>query len=345
MLLDWITARVDLELFSDSQRLALRNLGDRIQRFNPKTGEQTWETTAWDSIRSDSHNLSYRAGSDALWMQGSPARVIGDGDAVFGSGAAAALDLPGCVLRMRDMLSTAIGIELPEDASVWKVSRVDVTGNLDVGTLPRVRESLSVLRNVEGGRYRVSSQAGDSVYWSQRSRLRAGKAYAKGPHLLYLMRQKTYDGRRYTDEEIELAKRLLRMELRVGAQWWRERTGKPWYNVTAAELKEQWQEYFGRMLGEIQVNEMNVEERIIEVAQTEKQAKAAIRLWLQIKGGGWEKARNSIGRTTWYRNLKILRQAGLSDADFSSGKVVEMRRETIEVRDVQSWEELKRLAA
>lgn len=189
MLLDWITARVDLECFSVSEREALRHLGDRIQRFNPKTGELVWETAAWDSIRSDSHNLSYRVGSDALWMQGSPARVIGDGDAVFGAGSAASLDLPGSVQRMRNMLAGVLGIGLPEPLDVWKVSRVDVTGNLDVGSLPHVRESLAVLRNIEGGRYKVSSQAGSTVYWSQRSRLRAGKAYAKGPHLRPNMRR------------------------------------------------------------------------------------------------------------------------------------------------------------
>lgn len=53
---------------------------------------------------------AYRVGSDSVWMQGSPARVIGDGDALFGSGAAAALDLPGCVLRMRHMLSRALDL-------------------------------------------------------------------------------------------------------------------------------------------------------------------------------------------------------------------------------------------
>lgn len=345
MLIDWITARVDLELLSAEDRCKLRNLGDRIQCVNPLTGEIKWESAKWDSIRSDSHNLSYRCTSDALMMKGSPARAMGDGDAVFGSGASAALDLPGCVRSMRDMLCRAVGVSLPEMPQAWKVSRIDVTANLDVGALPRVRDSLRTLRDVEGGRYRVSQKAGDTVNWSPKSRLRKGKAYAKGPHLAHLMKQKTYEGRKYTDEEMGFSERLLRLELTLGAQWLRERVEKPWYRITAGELEEQWRDYFGRMLGDIQANEMNIEERVNQVTQTQKQAKAALRLWGLIKGSGWEHARNLTNRTSWYRNLKILREAGLSDADFSAGKVVEFRRETIELKQVDSWEELRRLAA
>ena len=108
MLLDWVTARVPLTLFGDTDLARLLDLGDRIRRFDPKTGAVVWETQAWDSMRSDSHHLSYRVGVDALFMQGSPARVIGDGDAVFGAGPARALDLLGCVARMREVLGQAL---------------------------------------------------------------------------------------------------------------------------------------------------------------------------------------------------------------------------------------------
>lgn len=69
MLLDWVTARVPLSCFSEAERLALRQLGDRIQRFNPVTGEVAWETSAWDSVRSDSPQITYRCGSDALRLR------------------------------------------------------------------------------------------------------------------------------------------------------------------------------------------------------------------------------------------------------------------------------------
>ena len=290
MLLDWVTARAPLTLFGDSDLARLMTLGDRIQRLDAATGAVVWETQAWDSIRSDSHHLSYRVGGDALWMQGSPARVIGDGDAVFGAGPARALDLGGCVARMGEVLGHALDMVLP-DPLRWVVSRVDVTGNLLLPSLADVRQALMILRNCEGGRYRVSQQAGDTVYWSHRSKLKSGKAYAKGPHLGHLMRQNDYDGRPYNADEIEQASLLLRLELSLRAQWWRERSGRPWHEITPEQLKTGWRTYFERMMGDVEVTEMNIEQRVQAVAPTQGQAKAAIGCWALIKAYGWEKAR------------------------------------------------------
>lgn len=344
MLIDWITARVPLALFSPEDLIRLRASGDRIQRYNLATGDVTWETQAWDSIRSDSHHLSFRVGSDVLWVQGSPARVIGDGDAVFGSGAAAALDLPGCMARMGAVLCAKLMLPCPP-LRCWQVSRIDVTGNLLLAELASVRVALRLLRDCEGGRYRVSQQAGDTVYWSQRSRLRAGKAYAKGPHLAYLMRKSDYDGRAYTESEISLAGSLLRLELRLGSQLLRERLSKPWHELTSTELTDYWHQYFSRMLGNIDITDMNIAERIKAVAPTPGQAKAALMTWALIQAEGWEKARDLQSRPTWYRNLKLLRAAGLGDADLASGRVVALRRPLLHAQQVNSWEELRRLAA
>lgn len=345
MLVDWITARLPLELLEEQDRETLLGLGDRIRRFNPKTGELCWETSAWDSCRSDSHQINFKAGGDALWIQGSPARVFADGDAVFGSGPSSALDLPGCVRGMAAMVFNAHGLVSRPAVERWIVSRVDVTGMLLLDSLPDVRAALAVLRNCEGGRYRVSQQAGDTVYWSKGSRLRKGKAYAKGPHLRYLMRKPGYEGRRYTDEEIEAAGCLLRLELTLGAQWWRERAGKSWWSVSSSELRHEWNEYFKRMLGDAKVNEMNLQERIRAVVETDGQAKAAHACWALIKAYGWDKARDMQTTRTWYRNLKALRDAGLSDADLSQGNVVPFRRPLIESRMVDSWADLHRLLA
>ena len=345
MLLDWVTARVPLDLLGDQDRERLRQLGDRIRRYNAETGEVVYECQAWDSIRSDSHHLSFRVGTDALWMQGSPARVIGDGDAVFGAGPARALDLVGCVERMREVLSGALELALPSSPDCWIVSRVDVTGNLLLPTLADVRSALALLRNCEGGRYRVSQQAGDTVYWSQKSKHKSAKAYAKGPHLQFLMKKKDYDGRRYSRVEIDLGSRLLRLEESLRTHYFARTLGKPWYEIEPAELKAEWQAYFGRMLGAAEVTEVNIEERVMAVADTEGRAKAAIGCWALIKAYGWEKARDMSGKRTWYYNLKVLRAAGLSDADLSAGNVVHIRRPLIECRMVDSWEQLEGLCS
>lgn len=336
MLIDWVTARVPLDGLSEQVRAAVEFIGDRIVRFNPRTGEQMWCTSAWDSIRSDTHQVVVKVGSD-LWMQGSPARVCGDGCAVFGAGPSAALDLSGCVDAMRRFLSSRLGVVLPP-ADRWLVTRVDVTGNLLLPDLRTVREALRLLRDVEGGRYRVSAQAGDTVYWSARSKLRAGKAYAKGPHLRHLMKQRTYDGRQYTTEDIEQADRLLRLELRLGREFW---SRNEWQTFTAEQLREQWAQYFGRMAGETAVeNDADLRERVIAAAPTEGQGAAAYGCWLMIQKEGWERARGMYAARSWYRHLKILRAAGLRDGDISSGRVIPMRLRVMDAAVVTSWQQL-----
>lgn len=342
MLLDWVSFRVSLDHFSDVQRQHLRCLTDRIMRFCPRTGEIRYETCSWDTIRSDSHQLSFQVGSCDLRIQGSPARVIGDGDAVFSSGASAQLDLWGCVKAMSRTASKILEVILPTDANAYTVTRVDVTGNLLLPGLLAVRDALRVLRDCEGGRYRVSQQAGDTVYWSHKSRHRSGKAYAKGPHLAYLMNHKNYDGRRYSEQEIEQAKSLLRLELKLGRAFFEKHF---WRDMTPERLKEQWNDYFLRMIGDTDMrNDRDIQQRVMAAAETEGRGKAAYVCWLLIRSQGWEVARESFNKATWYRHLKVLRAAGLGDADISAGKVVPLRRRIIEAQIVSSWADLNKAA-
>lgn len=370
MLVDWVTAHLSYEYIQpeDWQKLIL--MTERVMRFKPNsddfnihdsnTGEAmtkdgyfllnrdsvVYETSAWESVKSDSHQIAFRVGSDAIWIQGSPARVCGSGDAVFGEGASGALDLPACVCRMAVFVSDAVGVVLDSDVTHWKVSRIDVTGNLLLDDISSVREALRVLRNCEGGRYRVSQQAGDTVYWSHKSRLRSGKAYAKGPHIEYQTTKKGYSGRIYSEYEKKSIMRLLRLELSLKSQWLRERSVKKWWLLTANDLKNEWHSYFMRMIGDSEMlNENDLKNKIELSAKTEGQAKSAYSLFLLIKSVGWEVARSETSKPTWYRNIKILRQAGLGDADIATGNIVPFRRKIIECQMVNSWDELHRLVA
>lgn len=342
MLIDWVTCRVPLiELSADSLALAML-IGDRIARYCPKTGETRYETFAWDSIRSDSHQISVRVGASDLWIQGSPARVCGNGDAVFGSGASARLDLPACVDSMRLFIQSQTGITLPSDIALWTVSRVDVTGNLLLDSSAEVKDALKILRDCEGGRYRVSQQAGDTVYWSHKSKLRSGKAYAKGPHLAHLMKSRTYDGIEYSQADIELASRLLRLELKLGREFFAR---NDWTSLTPLDLSEQWNNYFARMIGGCEMkSDSDLKSRIMAAASSEGRGKAAYGCWLLIQSEGWERAKESFATRTWYRHLKVLRAAGLGDADISAGHVVPLRRRVFEAQLCQSWSELRAVA-
>lgn len=375
MLIDWITVRVPLQFLTEAARAQAATLGDRITRYCPVSGEVRFESVAWDSIASDSHQINVRASGHDFWIMGSPARVMGDGCAVFGSGACARLDLQSCVDAMRLFAMSNTGIELPADLSLWSVSRVDVTDNLLLGSLAEVRDALRILRDCEGGRYRVSQQAGDTVYWQQKSKLRKGKAYAKGPHLAYLMSRSSYTGRQYEKHEIELASRLLRLELTLGREFWKR---NDWRSFTAESLSGQWSDYFSRMIGGAEMtNDNDLKSRIYAAAaisceqeylkavinwqerrktafasgkdipprpckrNAENSARSAYGAWLLIQSEGWERAKESFAKTVWYRHLAILRGAGLGDADISAGKIVPFRRRVFEATSVASWHQLK----
>ena len=337
MLIDWVTARVPLDLLTEQGRAAALAINDRVMRLDPNTGEIRWQTAAWDSVRSDSHQIAVRCLSE-LWVQGSPARVIADGCSVFGADPASSLDLAGCVDVMRRFVSIRLGVVLPP-ALQWIVSRVDVTGNLLLDSPEEVRQALSILRDCEGGRYRVSQQAGDTVYWSHRSKLRSGKAYAKGPHLRYLQRQRSYTGRSYTDSDIAEASRLLRLELKLGREYFQRHD---WKTLDAKALAREWEGYFSRMIGDTEMTRDNeLKDAIDRVAASKGRANSAYGCWLMIQSEGWERARECFSKTSWYRHMQVLRAAGLGDADISSGRVVPLRRKVMEARLVRSWSELR----
>jgi II/X family phage/plasmid replication protein len=354
MLIDWMTARIEYNHFEPEIWKKLQLMNDRIIRFKPKDSVQDdvyflidhesieWNTTAWDSIRSDSHQVAFKIGSDALWIQGSPARVIGRGCAVFGSGASKSLDLSGCLNRMIVFVEQKLDVSISNDMSSWKVSRVDVTENILLDSLADVRLALSILRDCEGGRYRVSQQAGDTVYWSHRSRLKKGKAYAKGPQLIHQMKNSKYWGYQYNHYELEKADRILRLELTLGSQFFRElkqrKSISHWTELNSKYLRQEWKDYFYRMIGDIEMtNDKEIRDRIIMSAKTEGQGKSAYVMYLLIRNEGWQSARENTTRSLWYRNLKTLKLAGLGDADIAKGNVVQFRRKILSFNVVESF--------
>lgn len=360
MLIDWVSLKCSSKYFEEEVLRAYQATQDRLLKI-AGDGSIVWEVATWESVRSDSHQVAFQVTNDYIRIQGSPARIINDGDNVFSSGAASALDLVGCFHRFINFVSQHTKIPLPSNPEYWVVTRVDVTCNLHLGSLPAVRQALSILRGCEGGRYRVSQTAGDTVYWSKNSRLRKAKAYAKGEELLHKMRMlgKTQIDqpitRFYTPEEIHLAKGLLRLELTLGSQFWRRlKTNHSlhWYDIKPDFLMNEWKTYFNRMIGgaDMAISE-NIYDRILKIVDLDSkgkpkttQAKAAYSLWNLIVTNGWQAARDMTADRTWYRNIALLRKAGLSDADLSTGKIVQLRQKVIEAQPVHSWAELKLVA-
>jgi II/X family phage/plasmid replication protein len=338
MLIDWITAKLDEKHLSENAIRALRARADRIIRISAETGEQVYETQAWDSIRSDSHSITIRMSADCLFICGSPARILGDGDAVFSTGVCSKLELRGCIDAMIKFVSIQTAVFLPPSNS-WKITRIDVTDNLKLDSQAQVIEALDILNRTDGGRYKVSNKAGNSIYWGSKSRRYKGKAYAKGEHLVYLMNLKGYDGKRYSEEEIEAAKKLLRLELTIGAQTMRELSH--WSDLTPMDLANEHQRYFGRMIGDSNMTSVSkLQDKLLQICPTAGQAKSAFMLFTYIRAHGLKKAKADTSSSTFYRNQRYLKMAGLADSDISTGEIVNLRRRVLECSSVNSWSDL-----
>ena len=337
MMLDYMTLAINALECPTKALEFLEGRQDLIMRVTPE-GELVWRIPARSDIRSDTHQITVRLGS-TLDIYGSPARCMGDGqNNVFGS-----FDILECFHAVIAFVSGVIGCPLPDDPKLWDLRRLDVTGNYDLGSLANVKQALNYLRHTEGGRYQVKTAA-ESVYWSPKSRLRAGKAYAKGPHMQYMIGK---GKAQLCEKRLAMAQRLLRLELKLGSQFWKRDADGPWYDCTSEYLKVVHSKFFEQFIGSVEVSEMDdVLGKLQQIASTAGRAKAAYKTWLLIQTHGMEQARALTGRSAWYQHKALLKQVGISWADMHAQKIVPFRRRTIVLGDpVASWEDLERRCA
>ena len=197
MLIDFLTLSTDASVLDPRTVKKITGKQDKIMRISPD-GEIKWAIPCRRNVRSDSHQITVRIGSD-LDIQGSPARTKGTRDNIFGEA-----NPVNAFLDMVRFLSDTLEVPVPYDPTRWKIRRMDATGNFDLESLANVRQALNYLRHVEGGRYQVKTKA-ETVTWSESSRLRSGQAYAKGPHMRYLIKKGHAD---LTPDQLSLVDRL-----------------------------------------------------------------------------------------------------------------------------------------
>jgi II/X family phage/plasmid replication protein len=243
---------------------------------------------------------------------------------------------------MIEYFTHAMDVRLTDDLRDWECSRVDVTRNYLLSSAAEVRQALACLSATQGGHYRVQSHSG-TVYWNKSSQLRSGKAYHKGPHLEWQVRKGQASA---SPGDVELCARLLRLELALRGQFWRERSAKRWHEWTAGELEAMHGEYFGAMVGTMEVVEMNsVLAGVERVAVSRGAASAAYNTWLAIRAEGLETVRARMNSRTFHRHKRLLFDAGLSWSDLQASNVVPLRRRSIELgAAVESWADLRRAA-
>lgn len=336
-MLDWLTLKVDGTHLSRDAITKLRSLSGRVVKVDAG-GQIEWESVARENVRSDSHQVTVQMAGE-LTVCGSPARVTGTSN-VFGSG-----DIRSCARSMLDFVATQVGVQLPAMES-WRCTRVDVTHNYDMWSAANVRAALMSLRHAEGGRYQVRTAA-ESVYWSVRSQVRSGKAYAKGPHLEYQLKRGSCD---VNEEELALSHRLLRLELSLRSQFWREHSLKVWHEYSEEDFDSLHERYFAALVGDVETTDMSDVEKLcreaaVKLGRTEGQGKSAFAYWCLIQAEGLHRARELTARSTHCRHLSVLRSAGLSWADFQARRVIPLRRQRLVLGNpVRSWDDLRRAA-
>jgi len=329
-MLDWMTLKFDASLLNPEARNKLLALSGRLIKLD-ESGQVEWESPTRVSIRSDSHRLTVGMGT-YLTLTGSPARVD-QADNVFGSSS-----VTECASKMIATAAREVGIELSRDLKLWKLTRLDVTYNYDLGGAAEVKQAMQALSMASGGRY-ARDTTSETVYWSKRSQRQSGKAYPKGPHMRYMVRKGHAD---MSPENLELTDRVLRLELSLRSKYFKE-VLKHWTAITPDDLTKIHQNYFEPLIGSLEVvNMTDLKKRLSAVCQSTRQANTAYRLWQMIEQVGFEPTMNGYSRATRYRFQKIFLAAGLSWADLKSGKILMFRRRPIVLgMPVHSWDDLR----
>lgn len=349
MLIDWITLRHPVDDFGGYLLDKIRaNLG-QITHVDA-SGAVLWEKAVpdWDAIRSDSLGLFWSLTGDAdsvryLTLGASPSSLLNEGVNVFGN-----LSVEHAAKTLLDVAAKALGCILP-DWQLWQCRRLDITANYDMGSPVQVKQALRLLLGTDAPRRRTNSdrKGGDSVYWNPSSDLQAGKAYHKGAHLRVQHKQ----GRILLDlRRMELADNLLRLELKLGARWFRrlEDNGCDWKRLGAHLLVELHQDFFSKLIGSADVEVSDMGKLLVElekVCLTKGRALAAHRTWALIKALGYTQTKDSMPRSTFNLHCKYLRAVGISSADLCAGNVIELRKRSLVLSDpVLSWDEIRRAA-
>ena len=347
MLIDWLTLRYPLthELGIDLYE-RIRNCLGFVVAVNSEGVEQWRKNTLdLDRLRSDSEGLFWSITADAdsvryLSIGASPSSIEHDGMNVFGS-----MDVEHCAMLLVRYAAIALGAVLPQ-WSLWQCRRMDVTANYDMGSTGQVNQALRCLLATDAPRRRTNSskRGGDTVYWNSTSDLIAGKAYNKGAHL----RIQQVKGRILLSEStLQLADNLLRLELKLGARWFR-RLKSNWQSLGVDELFELHQRFFKTFIGSAEVEVIDMGNLLVElekVTPTKGRALAARSTYALIQQQGYDVTKENMPARTFFRHCQYLRAAGLSSADLCAGKILKLRQKTLILdKPVLCWDDIKRAA-
>lgn len=346
MLIDWLTLRHPLnDTIGTYVHEKVKDCIGKTFCTRPD-GSIRWVKNDLDieKLRSDSQGLFWSITNDGdsqqyLTIGASPSSLEFGGVNVFGS-----LDIEYGAQVLLSHARKALSAILPSFEH-WQCRRVDVTCNYDLGNIAQVKQGLNLLLRTDAPRRRTNSdtKGGDTVYWNKTSDLRAGKAYHKGAHLRKQVRRGECE---CPEELLDKADNLLRLELKLGARWFR-RLEKVWHKLTDADLLNEHQSFFGALIGQgIEVKDMGTLLRELEkVCPTPGSALAAHKTFALIKSVGYTQTKQSTPKATFMRHCAFLRACGISSAELCAGEIIPFKvRKMVIAEPVRWWDEIRKVA-
>lgn len=349
MLIDWLTLRFPLTSGELGQTLFQR-IRDcmGITVCVSADGVEKWRRSNLDidKLRSDSEGVFWSITADGqsryyLTIGASPSSLEHGGCNVFGS-----LDIEHCSKVLVKVASVALCSVLPS-WDRWDCRRIDITANYDMGSSAQVKQGLRLLLSTDAPRRRTNSdkRGGDTVYWNPTSTLQCGKAYHKGAHLRMQQRKGHI---LVSDDTLQKADNLLRLELKLGSMFFRRLDGDWRQLFTPEYLMKKHNDFFSKLIGcgDVEVSDMGILLAELEkVCPTKGLALAAHGTWALIKTLGFSQVRDSMTRARFYRHCQYLRAAGISSADLCAGTVIPFRKRSLVLdQPVTCWDDIRRAA-
>lgn len=349
-MIDWMTLTIDASEIERKYHSVLKHQSESILHLDVdgaiKRESSLFARVSPDTEKhsSDLFGLSINFGSQ-LVICGSPARTSKTHN-LFGSSHPLL-----CFEMMVNFVERCLDIKLPKSPKLWNCTRIDYNRMYELGGHTGVLQALNFLRHSESRGANVTC-AGTTVYWDKNSTYLSLKAYDKFQDLKRTMRQKkTF----LTAEELALCESLLRFEMKLGRHYMyrqEERTGRKWYDYTAKDLADIFNEKLNQIIGK----EMNItnhkglrqkfQESAIKLGFTPMMGSRAYSTFNMIKVEGLETVKREMKKSTFYLHKKIMRHAGLSNADITTGRILEFRRKSIIIdQPITSFNQLRELLA
>jgi II/X family phage/plasmid replication protein len=334
MMCDWLTLKIDISLLPETTIRHLQLMCSKLFKINALTGDLEWETYCYESVKSDTHQICFRVGSD-FSIQGSPAR-IGNPNNAFG-----ALDIVYCANKMILFAADQLNLDSLPDARFWRCTRIDIAANFVMQSGAEARQALAYLKQSPESRQKHSFES-NGLYIGKRSSLNRGKIYLKGQDA----KRNQKSGRAiYTEQQLRQSEKLLRAELTLASHYFKRLKNDKdifWYQLKTQDLITLHTAYFKDYFSQIEVTDMsNILERLLENSPTEGQARSAYDCYTRIRIIGYEQAKASYTNRTWYRHVSNLKAAGFTRADLVQINVIPLKKRAICVgQPARHWDDI-----